>query len=211
MEHSAITLDVAQDLIRTIELCGVAPLVRVGANDPIMIKRVMDAGAHGIIVPMVNSKKEAERAVSSVYYPPKGKRGVGLTRAQGYGLDFKRYKEWLATGPIIAVQIEHIDAIENLEEILSVDGVDASIIGPYDLSGSMGFPGEFERKEVAEALSRYEKVSKKMGKPMGYHVINPDAKEVQGYLDKGYTFVAVSLDTLFLGVKCADIMRELRR
>jgi len=211
MEHSAITLDIAQDLIRVIELSGVAPLVRIGANDPIIIKRVMDAGAHGVIVPMVSSRSDAERAISSVYYPPRGRRSVGLTRAQGYGLGFQKYLDWQNQGPIVVVQIEHVDALENLEEILSVDGVDASIIGPYDLSGSIGFPGEFHRKKVADALSRYEKVCKGMEKPMGYHVVNPDPNEVKGYIKRGYTFIAIGIDTLYLGVKCNEVLRDVRR
>jgi 2-dehydro-3-deoxyglucarate aldolase len=94
MEHSAITIDLAQDLIRVIELAGVVPLVRVGENDPNLIKRIMDAGAHGVIVPMVNSRREAEQAVCSVKYPPKGFRGVGLARAQKYGADFEGYRQW---------------------------------------------------------------------------------------------------------------------
>ena len=108
MEHSAITIDIAQDLIRVIELCGVAPLVRVGNNDSTIIKRVMDAGAHGVIVPMVNSRDDAEKAVASVQYPPKGFRGVGLARAQKYGTDFEGYKKWNEKESIVIVQIEHI-------------------------------------------------------------------------------------------------------
>ena len=91
MEHSAITLHQAQQLIQVIELSGVVPLVRVGENDPNLIKRVMDAGAHGVIVPMVNSKEDAEKAVRSVKYPPRGFRGVGLARAQKYGADFEGF------------------------------------------------------------------------------------------------------------------------
>src|SRR3989304_8512061 len=118
MEHSAITLDLAQQLIQVIELCGVAPLVRVGENNATMIKRVMDAGSHGVIVPMVNSKDDAINAVNAVKYPPTGKRGVGLARAQGYGVAFDKYKEWVDRDSIVIVQIEHIKAVENLEEIL---------------------------------------------------------------------------------------------
>ena len=95
LEHSVITIREAEELIRVIELCGVAPLVRLSSNDPVQIKRVMDAGAHGIIVPMVNSAEEAQRAVDSVRYPPDGKRGVGLARAQGYGSSFEKYKGWV--------------------------------------------------------------------------------------------------------------------
>ena len=154
MEHTAINVDQCADLIRVIDLCGVAPFVRVGANDSLLIKQAMDAGAHGVIVPMVNSKEEAERAVESVKYPPVGKRGVGLARAQGYGTTFNEYKDWAANESIVIVQIEHIDAVNNLEEIFSVEGVDAFIVGPYDLSGSLGVPGDFEDKKVEEALDK---------------------------------------------------------
>ncbi|MDD1676831.1 MAG: aldolase/citrate lyase family protein, partial [Methanomicrobiales archaeon] len=91
MEHSVITLDVAQQLMQVIEGHGVVPLVRVGENDPTLIKRVMDAGAYGVIVPMVNSAQDARRAVAAVRYPPSGTRGVGLARAQAYGMDFESY------------------------------------------------------------------------------------------------------------------------
>ena len=109
MEHSAITLKDAQDLIRTIELSGSVPLVRVGEKNPNLIKRVMDAGAHGIIVPMVNNKEDADLAVRSVRYPPEGNRGVGLARAQQYGFGFEIYKEKLLSNSIvIAVSYTHL-------------------------------------------------------------------------------------------------------
>lgn len=211
MEHSSITLDIAQDLVRVIELAGVAPLVRVGCNDVVLIKRVMDLGAYGVIVPMVNNRDDAEKAISAVYYPPKGIRGVGLTRAQGYGLKFEEYRDWISReSPIIIVQVEHIKAIENLEEILSVKGVDASIIGPYDLSGSLGFPGDFNRREVIEALNRYEKICKKLKKPMGLHVVFPDPKKVLYYVNKGYSLIAIGLDTVYLGLKCSEVLSEVK-
>ena len=210
LEHSSININQAQELIRIIELSGKTPLVRVGANDPLIIKRVMDAGAHGVIVPMVNTKEDAMRAVASVKYPPEGNRGVGLARAQGYGLSFEAYKKWAKEKSVVIVQIEHIDAIKNLEKILSVPGVDGTMIGPYDLSGSLGFPGEFEREEMKEALARYEAVCKKMGKPMGYHVIQPDPEAVKSRLAKGYTFLPVSLDTLYLANNCRDTLKAIK-
>ena len=210
MEHSAITLDKAQELIRIIELMNVVPLVRVGENDSTTIKRVMDAGAHGVIVPMVNTSEDAERAVDSVKYPPKGKRGVGLARAQGYGFGFDRYRKWVHAESIVVVQIEHIDSINNLEDILTVRGVDASIIGPYDLSASMGYPGEFERKDVKTAIAKYEKVCRKLRKPSGFHVIPPDADIMKEKIRRGFTFVAFSLDTLFLGTKVREELMSLK-
>jgi len=201
MEHSAITIDIAQDLIRVIELCGVVPLVRVGENDPNLIKRVMDAGAHGVIVPMVNSKEDAEKAVASVQYPPIGFRGVGLARAQGYGTDFEGYKKWNEKESIIIVQIEHIKAVENLEAILSVPGVDGFIIGPYDLSGSLGVPGQFDHPEMLKALNRVKDVSEKMNALSGFHVISPEVEAFQEKVRDGYKFVAHSLDSLMLSAQ----------
>ena len=209
MEHSSITLHQAQELIRVIDLAGCTPLVRVGENDPTVIKRVMDAGAKGVIVPMVNSREEAEAAVAAVKYPPVGKRGVGLARAQRYGFGFEEYKQWAETESVVIVQIEHIQAIENLEAILSTPGVDGSIIGPYDLSGSLGWPGEFERSEVQQALVRYEETCLKMGKPMGSHVVQPDTERVKQLRQKGYAFIAVGLDTLYLGGSCREVVASL--
>lgn len=208
MEHSAITLHQAQQLIQVIELSGVVPLVRVGENSPNLIKRVMDAGAHGVIVPMVNSKEDAEKAVNAVKYPPVGNRGVGLARAQGYGLEFEKYKKWVNKGSIVIVQIEHISAVENLESILNTRGVDGSIIGPYDLSGSMGLPGEFDKLEVQQAIKHYEDVCDNLNKPKGFHIVQPDTKKLNYYKERNYSFLAVGIDTLYLGTKCLEITRE---
>ena len=204
MEHSAITLSQAQELVRVIGHSGVVPLVRVGENDPALIKRVMDTGAYGVIVPMINTKYDASKAVNAVKYPPKGTRGVGLARAQGYGLDFEKYRSWADKQSIVIVQIEHIDAINNLEEILSVEGVDGSIIGPYDLSGSLGHPGDFKRQDVKDALRRYEAICRRMNKPMGFHVVKPDPAEAIKFKKRGYSFLAVGLDTLYLAEKCLE-------
>ena len=210
MEHSAITLHQAQQLIQVIELSGVVPLVRVGEHDPNLIKRVMDAGAHGVIVPMVNSKEEAEKAVRSVKYPPKGSRGVGLARAQKYGADFEGYRKWNQKESVVIVQVEHIRAVENLEAILSVEDVDGFLIGPYDLSGSLGVPGQFDHPNVVAALKRVRDVSKKMNALSGFHVIPPDPAGVSKKIREGYRFIAYSLDILFLGDTCRKGVKEIR-
>ncbi|MDD3297194.1 MAG: aldolase/citrate lyase family protein [Candidatus Omnitrophica bacterium] len=207
MEHSSITFSQAEELIRVIDLAGCRPLVRVGENNPGIIKRVMDSGAHGVIVPMVNNRQDAVKAVEAVRYPPKGKRGVGLFRAQGYGLNFEEYKKWLSSDSVVVVQIEHIQAIDNLEEILAVEGVDASIIGPYDLSASMGYPGDYERQDVKEAVKRYQEVCKAVKKPAGYHVVPCQASLVDEKMREGFLFLAFSLDTVFLG---SNIHKELK-
>jgi len=210
LEHSVITIREAEELIRIIELCGVTPLVRLSANDPVQIKRVMDAGAHGVIVPMVNSVEDAKKTVDAVYYPPIGSRGVGLARAQTYGADFEGYKAWLKDNAIVIVQIEHIKAVNNLEEILAVDGVDGFIVGPYDLSGSLNIPGEFSHPEMLSALDRIKDISKRVKKPSGFHVVQPDVDMLIKKIDEGYRFIAFSVDFLFLGRACRDSIRKIK-
>jgi len=199
MEHSVIDYYEAQKLIATIQAKGLKAFVRVGENNTRIIKRVLDAGADGIIVPMVNSKADAIKAINSVKYPPIGKRGVGLARAQGYGFDFENYKNNKAENIKLIVQIEHIDAVNNLEEILSLDGIDGTFIGPYDLSGSMGKPGRYNDNDVKAVIEKYEITAKKYDKLVGYHVIEPDHKLVEEKIKSGYDFIAFSLDTYFLG------------
>jgi len=198
LEHSVITIREAEELIRVIALCGTAPLVRLTSNDADQIKRVMDAGAHGVIVPMVNSVADAQRAVAAVYYPPRGTRGTGLARAQGYGTAFPDYRAWLERNAVVIVMVEHAQAVENLERILKVDGVDGFIIGPYDLSASFGCPGDFANPAMVEAIERIRSVSRKLGKPGGMHVVEPAPEQFRKYLADGFTFLAYSLDMRML-------------
>jgi len=204
MEHSVITIREAEELIRIIGLKGVTPLVRLTSLDANQIKRVMDAGAAGVIVPMVKTAEEAKMAVQAVKYPPLGIRSVGLARAQGYGTRFDEYAQSINEKSIVIVQIEHIEAINNLEEILQVDGVDGTIIGPYDLSGSMGKPGRFEEKDVLDKLKQYEDLSRKLQKPLGYHVVQPEYEAILKKIEEGYTLLAFSVDFLFLGSACRE-------
>lgn len=208
MEHSNITMTEAHNLIQVIDLAGGVPLVRVGANHPYLIKRVMDSGAHGVIVPMVNTKEDAENAVNAVRYPPRGNRGVGLARAQGYGNSFEKYKKWVEDFSVVIVQIEHITAVNNLEEILSVDGVDGFIVGPYDLSGSLGVPGQFDHPLVLSALDKVRNVSKRLNANSGFHVINPDLESLEIKITEGYNFLAHSLDILFFSKACKNSLTK---
>jgi len=210
MEHSAITLDKAQELILAIQSSKMDALVRVGANDELLIKRVMDSGADGVIVPMVNSKNDVEKAINSVKYPPMGTRGVGLSRAQNYGIGFEEYKEWLRDMSVIIAQIEHIDAVENIRKIIEVDGIDGIIIGPYDLSASLGIPGELDHPLLAEAIKEVESACKEKSFTMGYHIIKPDHREVLNKIKSGYSFIGFSLDFYFLGDKARSEMKGLK-
>ena len=211
MEHSPISIETIMNLIGHIQGNGMQALVRVSKNEEVAIKRVLDAGADGVIVPMIRNKEEAIQAVSFVKYPPLGKRGVGLNRAQKYGTAFDTYQDWIKNNAVVIAQIEHIDAVNNLEEIFSVPGIDGIIVGPYDLSASMGFPGEYEREDVKKALDRIDVVAKKLNKPLGFHIVESDHSKVLEKINKGYSFLAFSLDFFFLGDKARsemDLLKE---
>lgn len=197
MEHTAIDQNQCLHLIQVIENNGVTPIVRVGANDPLLIKRAMDAGAHGVIVPMVNTAEDAQKVIDALYYPPKGNRGVGLSRAQNYGVGFEVYKEWADRETIFIPQIEHIDGVKNLEDILALDKVDGFIIGPYDLSGSLGVPGKWDHPSVIEALDKVNKVLSDNEKPGGFHVVHSNHDELEQRIAQGYRFIAYGDDMVF--------------
>jgi 2-keto-3-deoxy-L-rhamnonate aldolase RhmA len=211
LEHSVINLREAEDLIRIIELCNVVPLVRMSSNNPVQIARIMDAGAHGIIVPMINEKDEAKAAVDAVFYPPKGKRGVGLARAHGYGAKFEEYRSWLPDHGIVIVQIENKRGIENLRDILSVEGVFGFIVGPYDLSSSLGIPGQLDHplmvdklKEINEIADDFPHIKK------GVHKVAIDPQPVLDAVEEGYELIAYSTDMLFMGDSCRRGINQIR-
>ena len=210
MEHSGLSMDQALQLIRVIDLCQVTPLVRVPENNPNLIKRFMDMGAHGVIVPMVNSKEDAEKAVHAVKYSPIGTRGVGLSRAQKYSLAFEEYRYWNQENSIVIVQVEHIDAVKNLDSIMSVEGVDGFIIGPYDLSGSLNCPGDFDNPEMKRALDTIQEKSIKNDYLSGFHVVPIDAQLVIDKINEGIKFIAFGVDFLFLGTSSNSCLNKVK-
>lgn len=197
-EHTVIDSACAKLQMLAIQSRGVEVLVRVPGLDESAIKRALDCGAQGIIVPMIRNVTEAAAAVAFAYYPPRGKRGVGLHRAQGYGPGFAPYVKRLAEGLVVIAQIEHVDAVRNIGEILDVEGIDGVIIGPYDLSASMGHPGEFARPEFIDALARVRDACRHRKKPYGFHSVSSDAADAIRRLSEGATFLAYGVDFLFL-------------
>ena len=210
LEHSVIDTGKLHSLILAIESNGCVPLVRLTANDPNLAKRVMDAGAYGVIVPMVNSASDAELAVKSIKYPPAGHRSVGIARAHGYGPRFTDYVKVANEESILIIQTEHIESVRNLEEILEVEGIDGLIIGPYDLSGSLGLPGELSHPKVVEAKKRILGTAREKGIAAGIHIVYPSIEELGKCLEEGYRFIAFGTDILFLGESCRDSVRDIK-
>lgn len=211
LEHTVTDFYETQLLILAIQSKGLKAFVRVGENNALIIKRVLDAGADGIIVPSINSAAEAKKAVEYIKYSPEGKRGVGLARAQSYGFGFENYRDIKSKEIKLIVQIEHIDAIKELDAIIQTKGVDGSFIGPYDLSGSMGKPGEWDEPEVKGAIKKYEETAKKYSKLIGFHVVPPDYKLVEEKIQNGYNFIAFGFDAIFLGTMVRNQLKMLKK
>lgn len=211
-EHTSIDVSEVMRLIMAIEQRGSIPLVRLAWVDPIQAKAVLDAGAAGVIVPMVNTKKEAELAVQMTKYPPLGIRGVGLARAHGYGQDFNEYVERANRDSLLILQIEHIDAVNNIEEILSVPGIDGTFIGPYDLSMSLGIPGQLNHPDVVNAKNKVLEATLRHGLSAGIHLVHPNtaAQECKDMLEQGYRFIAVGTDILFLGDSARKLQSDIK-
>lgn len=210
IEHTSIDLQTTENLIRTIQANDIRALVRVSKNEEVIIKKVLDMGADGIIVPMVCSKEDALQAVNYAKYPPVGKRGVGLYRASGYGTKFEEYKKWVDEELVIIAQIEHIDAVNNIDDILQIQGIDGTIIGPYDLSGSMGYPGEFERDDVKEAVQKVLDRCKVHNIPSGFHVVDTNPEKLQMKIDQGCTFLAYGIDYFFMRDAAMNGMKKIK-
>lgn len=212
-EHTAIDVSEVLHLLIAIERRGAIPLVRLAWNDPIQCKAVLDSGAAGVLVPMVNTRADAELAVKAVKYPPQGFRGIGLARAQGYGQDFDQYVRRANEDTLLVVQIEHIDAVNKIDDILSVPGIDATFIGPYDLSSSMGIPGQLTHPDMLAARERVLEATLARGLTAGIHLVHPDraALELGDCIAQGYRFIALGTDILFLGDSCRALHAAARR
>jgi 2-keto-3-deoxy-L-rhamnonate aldolase RhmA len=185
-----------------------ANILRVPSLSERDIKKALDIGADGIIVPMVNDAEQARKAVAWSKYPPRGRRGVGLARAQGYGLDFAEYMASANENTALIIQAEHIDAVDNIEAIVQVEGIDAVFIGPYDLSASMGKMGEVDDPEVVAAIDRVTRACQQNNIALGYFGV--DADSVRPYIDKGYNLICAGVDTGFVTAGASGIIESLK-
>lgn len=194
-EHGAVDLETLQSLFIAIGATPTVPMCRVPWNDHVGIKRVLDAGSMGIVVPMVVNAEEAERAVQAAKYPPEGVRSSGGGRWRyAYG---PNYSEEANDEIAVIVMIEHVDAVRNAEEILSVKGVDACFIGPNDLAWSMSPYGRARGSAEHQALiAEVLRAAKKVGVPAGIHCGGPE--EVNQRIDQGFQFLACANDAAFM-------------
>jgi 2-dehydro-3-deoxyglucarate aldolase len=197
MEHGSMCVHQLPDIFRALELGGTLPLVRVARGDSMECKQALDAGAGGIIVPMIENADEVAKAKNACCWPPAGNRGVAFSRANLYGKHFDSYKDE-AQQPLFVPMIENSHAVTNLDEILEVEGVDAIMIGPYDLSASMGMTAEFEHPDFIAAMSHILNTAQQHQVPAGIHVVAPSESELSQRIAEGYRFIAYSMDAILL-------------
>jgi 2-dehydro-3-deoxyglucarate aldolase len=185
-----------------------ACIVRVPEAAEVPIKKALDLGAHGIIVPQVNTAKQAASIVRWARYAPEGARGVGLARAHGYGVRFREYLSTANRDIAVIVQAEHAHAVENIDAIVRVPGVDAVLLGPYDLSASLGKMGQVDDPQVVDAIGRVTEACRAVAMPLGYFGVT--AAAVQPYVARGYTLIVAGVDTLYLANGARALLEELR-
>lgn len=189
---------------------GAVPLVRVRENDTLAIRQMLDMGAQGVIVPLVNTAEEARRAVSAAKYPPAGVRGFAFHRANDWGQRFSEYAATANEDVAVIVMIESRQAVENIDQILAVEGVDGVFIGPYDMSGSYGMPGRTSDPVVTAACQTVADACRNAGKAAGLHIVLPDEQAIARAVEKGFSFLAVGVDTIFLEQAAAKSLSCLR-
>lgn len=197
MEHGAIAVNQLPDLFRALELGNTLPLARLSQGHTKDCKQALDAGAGGVIVPMIESAEQLMAVRDACRWPPGGTRGVGFSRANVFGKHFEEYREE-AQAPLLVAMIEHVRAVENLESILAVEGLDAILIGPYDLSASMGLTAKFDDPDFCAVMELIRSQCDRFQMACGIHVVSPDARELERRILDGYRFVAYSIDSVFL-------------
>ncbi len=200
-EHNAVDITTLARMFAAMRPSGIAPMVRIPWNTPENVKRVLDAGAWGIVFPMVNTREEAERAVEAARYYPAGNRSVGGGR-QGLSLETTgaEYYRNANEQVLVVAQVEHIKGVENADEILSVPGVDACFIGPNDLAASMGLglgvPLESDKPELAQAIRTVRESCKRQGVASGIHTTG--AAAVQQRINEGFQFCAMASELRYM-------------
>ena len=206
-EHGPLETGDLLAILRAVDQ-RIACVVRVPVAGEASIKKVLDLGAEGVIVPMVNSAEQAAEVVRHARYSPAGTRGVGLARAHGYGLNFQEYVETANDRIAVIVQTEHYKSVENIESIVKVEGVDAIQLGPYDLAASMGKMGQVDDPAVVEAIDHVIQTCLNAKIAIGWFGLSSEA--VKPYIDRGCTLITASVDTLLLASAGKRMLNSLR-
>ncbi|MGC2289779.1 MAG: aldolase/citrate lyase family protein [Thermoplasmata archaeon] len=195
-EHAPVNPETLAAMVSILGDRGPAPLVRVGNVDQYLVKQALDAGAHGILVPLVSTEAQAKAAVAFAKYPPAGVRGAAAAAASRYGLELSSYLRSANSETLVGVQIETKEALDHLEAIVGVNGVDILFVGPQDLTLSLGLLDDRKNPTVREAMRRVVEVCERQGKVPGTLVIDPEEREIA--VELGFRFISLASDVRFL-------------
>ncbi len=210
MEHSAYGVETFHHMVQAMlynrESC--MPMARIPWNDLVWVKKALDAGATGLVVPRIESAEEARRLVGYMKYPPLGERGAGPRLAAFRDPD---YFETANAETLVVVMIETVKGVENMDAIFSVDGVDACFVGPNDLTIDMGIRGQTESERFIDALDRIVAVSRAHGVAPGMHCYSrPGSTNINEAIKRGFQFCALSSDIGFLTTGVMDGLKQVR-
>lgn len=210
LEHTTTDIRAFYELALAVKGTGCDLLARLHSCDPVQAKLVLDAGAAGLIVPSVNTPEQAAQAVAMSRFPPQGSRGVALSRAADFGRSFDSYFAEHNDRVLLAVMLEHVDALACVDAILATPGVDAAFLGPYDLSASMGLPGQLThpmvlaaRQTILEACARHDVAP-------GIHFASMENESLPGAIADGFRFIACGIDTNFIMQGCRNALATRR-
>jgi 2-keto-3-deoxy-L-rhamnonate aldolase RhmA len=206
-EHGPYGIETMQTMLQAMSGTKTVPIIRVPWNDPVYVKRALDIGAYGLLFPYISTRKDAENVVRAVRYPPVGIRGVGPRRASRYYLDFKEYVATCNEALLVMVQIETKEAVDNISEILSVDGIDAYFVGPMDLSAALGHIGDVNHPVVVDAIAKVLAAGKKAGKIGGYYSFSPE--DVAKRIEQGFQFISLGSDSRLLMGAAQDAVKKI--
>ena len=207
LEHTPINVETFYHMALAVKGTSCELMARLPACDMVLAKQVLDMGAAGIIVPSVNTPAEAAQAVAIAKFPPDGIRGASLCRATGFGRRFDEYYGNHNREVLVVAMIEHISAVKQLDAILATPGIDATLIGPYDLSASMGIPGQLNHPDVLAAQQAILAACRRHHVAPGIHVVPVDAAEVTARLSQGFLFVPCGIDTAMVRAGCRTMLQ----
>jgi len=209
-EHGPLDIPVAENLCRTADSVGITPIVRVRENDGPQILRALDIGAHGVQVPQITCREDAEAVVNAAKYSPMGMRGVSpYTRAARYFSDGSKIFDRLNDESMVLVHIEGVAGLDNLADIVQVEGLDVIFLGPYDLSQSLGIPGQVNDPRVVDRMREAAALVNEAGLTVGTFTDSPEA--ANRWIEAGVRYISLSVDTGIYLRGCREILSQVKR
>ncbi len=208
MEHGSANVEQAAAVFAVAERHGVTPLVRLPSADPYLARRLLDAGAQGLLVPVVEDAVEFSEFLSHCVYPPKGRRGVGLVRANLWGETFEDYLKNFV--PVIVPMIETPKGVAAADSLAALEFVDGIFLGPYDLSASLGEAGNFEMQTFKDAVETVRAACTKHGKAIGIHQVDPDPAALREQKEQGFGMIAYGTDLIAIRHVFAGLKNKLQ-